>query len=213
MRQVTVEDGDIMTPNISFPMLREITDFLVVFKAKRLKSLGGVFPNLSVIRGNQLQSVSVIRQCFCTNLLRKMLQDYALVIYKNENLEEIGLSGLTKILKGGVRVSNNKKLCYAETVDWEDIIDDASAKKSGILVSANMGENFCADVCPNHCSKMKNGKASCWNSRECQRKEVNMLSHYNCTRSKQYALFILYVIHIAWFQTFNCRFNVLRIHP
>ena len=48
MRQVTVEDGDIMTPNISFPMLREITDFLVVFKAKRLKSLGGVFPNLSV---------------------------------------------------------------------------------------------------------------------------------------------------------------------
>ena len=58
MRQVTLEDSDITTPNISFPMLREITDFLVVFKAKRLKSLGGVFPNLSVIRGNQLQSVS-----------------------------------------------------------------------------------------------------------------------------------------------------------
>ena len=99
-----------------------------------------------------------------------------MVIYKNENLEEIGLSGLTKILRGGVRVSNNKKLCYAETVDWENIIDDASAKKSGILVGSNMGENFCADVCPNHCSKMKNGKTSCWNSRECQRKEVSVFN-------------------------------------
>ena len=179
MRQVTLEDSDITTPNISFPMLREITDFLVVFKAKRLKSLGGVFPNLSVIRGNQLQSVShslpsALYVCVQT-VLRNILQDYALVVYKNENMEEIGLSGLTKILKGGVRVSNNKKLCYAETVDWEDIIDDATAKKSSILVSANMGENFCADVCPDHCSKMKNGRASCWNSRECQRKEVSML--------------------------------------
>ena len=64
MRQVTVKDKDIVTPNISFPMLREITDFLVVFKAKRLKSLSGVFPNLSVIRGNQLQSVSTKRQLF-----------------------------------------------------------------------------------------------------------------------------------------------------
>ena len=111
---------------------------------------------------------------FCSNEDGNLLQDYALVIYKNENLEEIGLSGLTKILRGGVRVSNNKKLCYAETVDWENIIDDASAKKSGILVGSNMGENFCADVCPNHCSKMKNGKTSCWNSRECQRKEVSV---------------------------------------
>ena len=140
--------------------------------------------SLSKFVGHQRKSVAKRKSCFNwvffeTYILRKVLQDYALVVYKNENLEEIGLSGLTKILKGGVRVSNNKKLCYAETVDWEDIIDDASAKKSGILVSANMDENFCADVCPNHCSKMKNGKASCWNSRECQRKQVSKLKSHN----------------------------------
>ena len=120
-----------------------------------------------------------------------------MVIYKNENLEEIGLSGLTKILRGGVRVSNNKKLCYAETVDWENIIDDASAKKSGILVGSNMGENFCADVCPNHCSKMKNGKTSCWNSRECQRKEVSVFNGIaEITSNKEHMYMYIHFIAI-----------------
>ena len=67
-----LEDGDVMTPNISFPMLREITDFLVVFKAKRLKSLNGVFPNLSVIRGNRLQSVSLV-------LMQTTYKEYKLI--------------------------------------------------------------------------------------------------------------------------------------
>ena len=85
-------------------------------------------------------------------------QDYALVVYKNENLEEIGLSGLTKILKGGVRVSTNKKLCYAQTVDWERIVVEKSYHTRGISVNGNMDENFCADVCPNYCYPMNSNR-------------------------------------------------------
>ncbi len=33
-------------------------------------------------------------------------------------MEEIDLPSLTRIMNGGVRVTFNPKLCYAETVDW-----------------------------------------------------------------------------------------------
>ena len=47
------------------------------------------------------------------------LQDWALVVYKNNDLVEIGLTGLTRILRGGVRVSKNARLCYADSIDWD----------------------------------------------------------------------------------------------
>ena len=40
----------------SFPNLVEITEFLVLFRAKGLKSLRNLFPNLAVIRGDRLFS-------------------------------------------------------------------------------------------------------------------------------------------------------------
>ena len=68
------------------------------------------------------------------------LQDYALVIYKNPDLEEIGLPSLNRIMNGGVRITKNPKLCYARTVDWwrmihpdfrEKIIVKVISRKSG----------------------------------------------------------------------------------
>ena len=47
------------------------------------------------------------------------MQDWALVVYKNNDLVEIGLTGLTRILRGGVRVSKNARLCYADSIDWD----------------------------------------------------------------------------------------------
>ncbi len=43
---------------VSFPELREITDYLMVYASKSLPRLGNVFPNLAVIRGNKLMEVS-----------------------------------------------------------------------------------------------------------------------------------------------------------
>lgn len=43
----------------SFPELREITDFMLLYLGDQLKTLATVFPNLSVIRGNRLMKVII----------------------------------------------------------------------------------------------------------------------------------------------------------
>jgi hypothetical protein len=48
----------------TFPELHEITDYLLVYRVTGLTSLGKLFPNLTVIRGNSL------------------FVDYALVVYE-----------------------------------------------------------------------------------------------------------------------------------
>lgn len=53
---------------VYFPDLVEITDFFLLYHVKGLSSLANIFPNLRVIRGNEL------------------LTDYALAIYENENM-------------------------------------------------------------------------------------------------------------------------------
>ena len=40
--------------NISFPELKEITGYLLLYRVNGLRSLGKIFPNLTVIRGNTL---------------------------------------------------------------------------------------------------------------------------------------------------------------
>jgi len=50
--------------NFTFPELHEITDYLLVYRVTGLTSLGKLFPNLTVIRGNSL------------------FVDYALVVYE-----------------------------------------------------------------------------------------------------------------------------------
>lgn len=39
------------------------------------------------------------------------------------DIEEIGLLGLTHILRGGVRIERNPKLCYERTIDWKRILN------------------------------------------------------------------------------------------
>ena len=40
------------------------------------------------------------------------------------NLEEVGLIGLTHILRGGVRIERNPRLCYVNTIDWKKIVKE-----------------------------------------------------------------------------------------
>jgi insulin-like growth factor 1 receptor len=44
--------------NMTFPELREITDYLMIYEAHFVSRLTNIFPNLSVIRGNKLLMVS-----------------------------------------------------------------------------------------------------------------------------------------------------------
>ena len=43
--------------NLTFPHLREVTDFVVLFSTKHIKTLSTLFPHLTVIRGNRLIKV------------------------------------------------------------------------------------------------------------------------------------------------------------
>ena len=71
LRNCTVIEGHVAFTNMfqekaanstaaipSFPELREITDFMLLYLGDQLKSLSTVFPNLSVIRGNKLIKVN-----------------------------------------------------------------------------------------------------------------------------------------------------------
>jgi len=58
-----------------------------------------------------------------------------LIIYKNPDLEEIGLTGLTSIMNGGVRITYNPKLCYVKTVDWNGLTTNEFHSSNVIKVS------------------------------------------------------------------------------
>lgn len=76
---------------LSFPKLREITQYLVVYRVTGLTSLGSLFPNLALIRG--------VRSADFPGL--------ALMIHDNKHLVEIGLRSLTNITQGSVIITNN----------------------------------------------------------------------------------------------------------
>lgn len=73
----------------SFPELREITQYLLLYRVKGLRGLGQLFPNLVRIGGANL------------------FIDYGLVIHEMPNLQEIGLSSLKEISRGSVIVTKN----------------------------------------------------------------------------------------------------------
>lgn len=67
--------------NLHFPELTQITGYLLIYRVAGIRSLGALFPNLAVIRGKEL------------------FENYALVIFQNIELLEVGLRSLTHILR------------------------------------------------------------------------------------------------------------------
>lgn len=131
--------------NLVFPLLTEVTHFIMIFKVGGLKSIGHMFPNLVVIRGSEL------------------FEGYALSIFDNEDLEELGLHSLTSIMNGAVRIQRNIELCYIKTIDWSEIIMSPSKNFKEV---DNKRECFkCPDKFPYSCRK----SGYCWNSNHCQK--------------------------------------------
>ncbi|XP_074094296.1 insulin-like receptor isoform X1 [Cotesia typhae] len=125
---------------LSFPKLREITSYLLLYRISNLRTLQNLFPNLEVIRGD------------------KLILDYSFMIYEVPNLKEIGLTKLTKILRGAVRIEKNPSLGYANTIDWNEIVVNG---ENVIKDNQNPedGRGDCSS-CP--------GKL-CWNENSCQK--------------------------------------------
>jgi Receptor L domain len=129
---------------ISFPLLTEITGYLMITGLSQIKSLSKLFPNLSVIRGDELY------------------KGHALIIFENSGLENIGLNNLRAIEKGNVRIEKNDVLCFVDTVDWASILH---SNKSETFFS----DNKISVMCPS----CRQGTANCWSLEQPQEIENN----------------------------------------
>ncbi|KAG9271734.1 receptor tyrosine-protein kinase erbB-4, partial [Astyanax mexicanus] len=103
--------------------------------------------NLRIIRGTRLYE-----------------DRYALAIFLNYRrdgnfgLRQLGLKNLTEILHGGVYVDQNKFLCHADTIHWQDIVKNA---RSDHLVVPSNSSSSCQ-----RCHRACNGR--CWGPKENQ---------------------------------------------
>lgn len=151
--------------NITFPQLTEITDYLLLFRVNGLKTLSHMFPNLAVIRGQNL------------------FFNYALVIFEMMNLQDIGLYSLTDITRGLVRIDKNPSLCFVNSIDWELIVhekgdnfiknirtDNECPLCSGVGIIGGDSPHAFRAVCPNSTrDNLNTNKHLCWNSQHCQK--------------------------------------------
>ncbi|XP_053611419.1 insulin receptor-like isoform X2 [Plodia interpunctella] len=147
--------------NVSFPELREVTDYILIYRVKGVRNLGDLFPNLTVVRGMRLY------------------KDYAIVIYDNEHIESLGLRSLTRIMRGGVRIQHNDRLCYTDTIDWSKIV---ARDMENVIIRSNYDPRLCG-LCPDaqersvdvalpsagQCPTDSSGTLLCWDEKHCQK--------------------------------------------
>lgn len=143
----------------TFPLLTEVTEFIIIYRVHNLRSLSQIFPNLSIIRGTTL------------------FEGYALIVYYNPHLEDLGLSKLTTISRGGVRLENNIVLCYVETIAWRRIVNSGAE-----IAIENNSKLIECPKCPGDTKAGKedggdtelackefDGQRRCWNNKMCQK--------------------------------------------
>ncbi|XP_068590086.1 receptor tyrosine-protein kinase erbB-4-like [Cebidichthys violaceus] len=97
----------------------------------------------------------------------KLYEDrYSLAIFLNYRrdgnfgLRQLGLKNLTEILSGGVYVDQNKFLCHADTIHWQDIVKNP--RMHPVVVPTN------SSVTCQKCNRSCNGR--CWGPKgdQCQ---------------------------------------------
>lgn len=131
--------------NFSFlQSIREVTGYILI----AINEFGHLpLDHLRVIRG--------------TTLYEDQFALAVMINYQKDGqhgLQELGLTHLTEILEGGVKIIQNKYLSYAPQVNWLDIVKDGSAN---IVIEDNGPEKPCHEAC---------GDVSCWgpDSDKCQ---------------------------------------------
>ena len=139
LRNCTTLQGSIVvratySPNVkalfdaSFPALREITGYLIIFYLRDTHSLSNLFPNLAVIRGQE------------------QVVHYSLVIYRTF-LEKVTLPSLTVIKSGGVRIDHNDQMCYIETIRWRSIVLERSLTEENFGIAFYKNNENCYNKC------------------------------------------------------------------
>uniref|UniRef100_A0A672JRH6 Receptor protein-tyrosine kinase n=1 Tax=Salarias fasciatus TaxID=181472 RepID=A0A672JRH6_SALFA len=147
---------DIVMGNLEITMMEHTRDFsflqsikevtgYILFAVNEFSRLP--LDNLRIIRGSTLYE-----------------DQYALAVMVNyqkdgqHGLQELGLTHLTEILEGGVKIIQNKYLSYAPQINWLDIVKDETAQ---VVIEGNGPKSEC---------KGRELDKSCWGpgSNTCQ---------------------------------------------
>ncbi|XP_053957672.1 insulin-like peptide receptor [Anastrepha ludens] len=131
--------------NYSFPLLREITDFLIFHDVKGLRNIRDMFPNLTVIRG------------------RRLFLNYALGLTRMPDLEVLEFRSLIAIQRGHVYINNCPKLCHLDKINWDRLT--LSVGENHVFSTAP------EEVCPNKTVCQGCATEYCWSNNVCQRFE------------------------------------------
>uniref|UniRef100_A0A663M0G2 receptor protein-tyrosine kinase n=1 Tax=Athene cunicularia TaxID=194338 RepID=A0A663M0G2_ATHCN len=118
--------------------IREVTGYVLV-ALNQFEYLP--LENLRIVRGTKLYE-----------------ERYALAIFLNYRkdgnfgLRELGLKNLTEILNGGVYVGQNKFLCFADTIHWQDIVRNPWASNFTLVpTNGSSGCGRCHKSCTGRC--------------------------------------------------------------
>lgn len=128
--------------NVQFNNLREITDYLVIYRVEGLQSVGQLFPKLTRIRGINL------------------FYNFGLIVHDNQNLTEIGLYSLLKIDRGGVIIWDVMHACFVDSINWNELAPNARH-----VIAAPERQIACRIPCS--CSR-NSSRNYCWNNKKCQ---------------------------------------------
>lgn len=117
-----------------FENVKEITNFLIIQGSHDQFTNLSFLSNLVTIRG--------------LNTVSSQPSGTSLVVY-GTSLTYLGLNSLKQILNGGVFVSMNKNLCYANSVNWSSIHGNRTRRIAGngnLTVCEEEG-NVCSPLC------------------------------------------------------------------
>uniref|UniRef100_A0A0K8VNM9 receptor protein-tyrosine kinase n=1 Tax=Bactrocera latifrons TaxID=174628 RepID=A0A0K8VNM9_BACLA len=150
--QIPAEDYETKKPchheNYTFPLLREISDFLIFHDVRGLRSIRNLFPNLAVIRG------------------RRLFLNYALGITNMPDLEALEFSSLIAIQRGHIYINNCPKLCNVDKIDFDRIT---------LSVGENHVFSMAPEDCPKKTVCQNCVTEHCWSNDVCQRFENDNL--------------------------------------
>uniref|UniRef100_A0A3P8TCB2 Receptor protein-tyrosine kinase n=1 Tax=Amphiprion percula TaxID=161767 RepID=A0A3P8TCB2_AMPPE len=139
---------DIVIGNLEITMMDHTRDFSFLQSIKEVT--GYILFALNVFSRLPLDHLRVIRG---TTLYEDQYALAVMINYQRDGqhgLQELGLTHLTEILEGGVKIIQNKYLSYAPQVNWRDIVKD---EKADIMIEDNGPKMPCDKAC---------GDLPCW---------------------------------------------------
>ncbi|KAH8297938.1 hypothetical protein KR018_001885 [Drosophila ironensis] len=134
--------------NYTFPLLTEVTEFMIFAEVRAIRNITEMFPNLTVIRG------------------RRLFLNYALGVTSMHDLQSIAFPHLVVIQRGHVYIGNCPKLCHIDGVSW-DLLTPSSGENHIMAVGSNCSQPVCRG-CPS---------TKCWSNMYCQRSLNENVAH------------------------------------